>query len=130
MRTQASFSMQRVIKVLLLLSIAVTPAIAQEGEHAPVSTRGDKHSEGWAKAMKLKGAPLPPKFPKVGGEIERTVLDNGLVVYLMEDHRLPLVDATVLVRTGTYYDNASELRTASLGGDLLRERISRIVHRA
>ena len=65
--------------------------------------------------MRLKGAPLPPKFPKVGGEIERTVLDNGMVIYLLEDHRLPLVDATVLVRTGTYYDSAAELRTALFG---------------
>src|SRR5690349_9415686 len=105
---------------ILLLFFMAGVAAAQEGEHASaVSTRGDKHSEGWTKAMQMKGAPLPPKFPKVGADIERTVLDNGMVVYLLEDHRLPLVDVQVLVRTGTYYEAPGELRTANLAGDLL-----------
>ena len=30
----------------------------------------------------------------------REVLDNGLVVYLMEDHDLPLVNGTAFVRVG------------------------------
>ncbi|MBI4463691.1 MAG: insulinase family protein [Acidobacteria bacterium] len=86
----------------------------------PAPGRGDRHSAGWDQAMKLKGTPLPPKFPKVGDGIERVVLENGLVVYLQEDHRLPLLDAVVLVRTGTYYEPAEELGTADLVGELLR----------
>jgi predicted Zn-dependent peptidase len=70
--------------------------------------------------MRLKGPPLPPTFPEVGDEIERTVLENGLVVYMLEDHRLPLVDAQVMIRTGSYYERPDELRTASLTGELLR----------
>ena len=111
----------RAIAATLFITVVCLSAVAQEGEHAaPVSTRGDKHSEGWAKAMRLKGPPLPPKFPKVGGEIERTVLDNGMVVYMQEDHRLPLLDAMVLIRTGSYYEAPEELRTANLTGELLR----------
>jgi predicted Zn-dependent peptidase len=104
----------------VIFSIAASSARAQS-EHAPViSSRGDKHSEGWAKAMRLKGAPLPPKFPKVGQEIERVVLDNGLIVYMMEDHRLPLVDAQVIIRTGTYYATADELRIPQLTAEIMR----------
>ncbi|HYX12814.1 MAG TPA: insulinase family protein, partial [Nostoc sp.] len=36
------------------------------------------------------------KIPKY----ERFVLQNGLIVYLMEDHELPLVNGTAFVRTG------------------------------
>jgi zinc protease len=105
---------------ILLPSLIAGATAAQEGEHSSaVSTRGDKHSEGWTKAMQMKGAPLPPKFPKVGAEIERTVLDNGMVIYMLEDHRLPLVDVQVLIRTGTYYEAPDELRTANLTGELL-----------
>lgn len=113
--------MTRSLAVLLWLWIAWAGAWAQEGDRAPIpSSRGDRHSEGWDKAIRLKGPPLPPKFPTVGKEIERVVLENGMVVYLQEDHRLPLLDAIALVRTGTYYEPAEELRTAALAGELLR----------
>ncbi|HWP85789.1 MAG TPA: pitrilysin family protein [Terriglobia bacterium] len=113
----------RLLLLAAALFAAMRPALlrAQDGEHsAPASTRGDRHSEGWERAMRLKGPPLPPKFPRIGGEIERTVLENGLVLYMQEDHRLPLLDVTVLVRTGSYYEAPEELRTASLLGELLR----------
>ena len=116
MRTNA-----RALAIFLVVAMLCARALGQEGEHsAPLSTRGDKHSEGWDQAMRLKGPPLPPKFPKVGAEIQRTVLDNGMIVYLQEDHRLPLVDAVVLIRTGSYYEQPDELRTANLTGELLR----------
>ena len=113
--------MRRSSVLLIGLLLAWIPLWAQLGEPAPASVgRGDLHSEGWDRAMRLKGPPLPPKFPKLGEEIERVVLPNGLVVYLQEDHRLPLLDAVVLVRTGTYYESAEQLGTADLVGELLR----------
>jgi predicted Zn-dependent peptidase len=111
----------RTAVILLSITMAWVGAMAQEGAPAgAASTRGDRHSEGWNKAMRLKGPPLPPKFPKVGQEIERVVLENGMIVYLQEDHRLPLLDVTVLARTGTYYEPPEELRAAALTGELLR----------
>lgn len=106
--------------VCALLAWGSLGAQQQEGTPAPPTGRGDQHSRGWEKALQLKGPPLPPKFPKVGTEIERVVLENGMVVYLQEDHRLPLLDAIVLVRTGTYYELPEELGTASLLGEVLR----------
>ncbi len=114
--------MKRLSTLVLSFLIACTWMVAQDGaEHSAVSPeRGNRHSIGWQKALALKGPPVAPKFPKVGKEVERDVLDNGLVVYLQEDHRLPLLDATVLVRTGTYYESPDQLGTASLVGELLR----------
>ena len=109
------------LMILLTLTFALgAPVHAQQEERQTASIRGDKHSEGWSKVMKLKGTPMAPRFPKVGQEIERVVLENGLVVYLQEDHRLPLMDATALVRTGSYYESPDELRTSAMVGELLR----------
>ncbi len=107
--------------VLLCLLVAWSALYAQESEHAAAAPgRGNRHSVGWDKALKLKGPPVAPKFPRIGKEVERVVLDNGMIVYVQEDHRLPLLDAIVLVRTGKYYDTAEELGTASMIGELLR----------
>ena len=85
----------------LWISLILTLAAAQE-EHGGGPT-SDRHSTGWDRALRLKGSPLPPKFPKLGAEIERVVLENGMVLYLQEDHRLPLLDAVAFVRAGTFY---------------------------
>ena len=108
--------------IALVFFLARTGGIlwAQEGEHIGGAVgRGDRHSAGWDNAMRLKGKPLPPKFPKVGVDVERVVLENGMVVYLQEDHRLPLIDAVALVRTGSYYEPAADLGMADLVGELL-----------
>ena len=51
---------------------------------------------------------------------ERTVLDNGLVVMMLEDHELPLIDARVLVRTGARWEPADKIGLAGLVGNVLR----------
>jgi len=51
---------------------------------------------------------------------KRVVLDNGLVVMLIEDHELPLVQATALIKTGKRYDPADKVGLASLAGNVLR----------
>lgn len=66
--------------------------------------RGDLHSPGWAELMALKGEPLAPRFPRVGTGIERHLLDNGLVVYLAEDHKLPLVRMELLFPGGSAFE--------------------------
>jgi predicted Zn-dependent peptidase len=94
---------------------------AQESEHAGAALDlSNRHSTGWQKALQLKGPPVAPKFPKLGKDVSREVLPNGLVVYLQEDHRLPLIDAIALVRTGKFYETADELGTASLTGEIMR----------
>lgn len=47
-------------------------------------------------------------------------LKNGATLYLMEDHRLPLVNFYGLVRTGSIYDPEGKNGTAALTGTMLR----------
>jgi zinc protease len=53
-------------------------------------------------------------------EPERVVLDNGLVVYLLEDHELPLVTITATMRTGSWLDPADKLGLAAMTGAVMR----------
>ena len=39
-------------------------------------------------------------------EPDRVVFENGMVVYLLEDHELPLVSMTATMRTGGWLDPA------------------------
>ena len=51
---------------------------------------------------------------------DREVLNNGLVVYFMEDHRLPLVEGTALIRVGDRWEPEAQVGLAALTGELLR----------
>ncbi len=50
----------------------------------------------------------------------RLELANGMIVYIQEDHSLPLFDATAIIRTGTVYDPADKIGVAAMTGAVLR----------
>lgn len=50
----------------------------------------------------------------------RTVLPNGLVVLVMEDHELPLVSVTARFRTGSLLEPADKIGVAGMTGQLMR----------
>ena len=64
------------------------------------------------------------KFPELGEvsipDYERHVLDNGLVVYLLEDDKWPLVEGQIMVRTGAAFEPAEKVGLASVTGNVLR----------
>ncbi|HEX7878191.1 MAG TPA: pitrilysin family protein [Candidatus Eisenbacteria bacterium] len=64
----------------------------------------------------VKITPLEWKKP----EPTTIKLRNGVTVYLMEDHRLPLISFYGTVRTGALYDPPGKAGTAGLMGNLLR----------
>jgi zinc protease len=70
-----------------------------------------------ARAGELRYPPLPRfDIPQP----ERVVLDNGMVVMLLEDHELPLVEATALIRAGSRFDPAAKIGLARLGAEVMR----------
>jgi len=60
----------------------------------------------------------PLSFSPLGAE--RTVLGNGMVVYLLEDHALPLFDAVAYCRAGSIYEPADKVGLATLTGTVMR----------
>ncbi|MEL6815980.1 MAG: pitrilysin family protein, partial [Cyanobacteria bacterium J06598_3] len=63
-------------------------------------------------------------FPALGEiqipEYERYELENGLVVYLMEDHDLPLVSGSATFRTGDYLVSPAQAGLAEITGEAMR----------
>lgn len=53
-------------------------------------------------------------------EPSRVVLDNGLVVYLLEDHELPLVNLSAMMRTGGWLEAQDKIGLAALTGSVMR----------
>ncbi len=51
---------------------------------------------------------------------ERTVLSNGMVVYLLEDHDLPLFEMVVYCRAGSIYEPEDKVGLANLTGTVMR----------
>lgn len=50
----------------------------------------------------------------------RHVLSNGAIAYLVEDHDLPLVNVSLMVRTGNYLDPSGKEALAALTGSQMR----------
>jgi zinc protease len=85
---------------------ATTGATAGAPAVVPVTTAGQLHY---------------PPLPRYDiPQPQRVVLDNGLVVMLAEDHELPLVSVTAMVRAGARLDPAGKLGLAAITGDLMR----------
>jgi predicted Zn-dependent peptidase len=51
---------------------------------------------------------------------ERIELQNGLIVYLLEDHELPLINITAAIHTGSIYEQPEVAGLASLTGTAMR----------
>jgi zinc protease len=53
-------------------------------------------------------------------QYERYQLDNGMVVYLVEDRSLPLVSGTAMIRTGGRLESGEKVGLADITGTVLR----------
>lgn len=53
-------------------------------------------------------------------EAQRVVLDNGMVLFLMEDHELPQVSISAIIGTGSVFEPADKVGLAGLTGAVMR----------
>ena len=77
---------------------------------------------GLAADLALKD-PRTMRFPTVDfnpPDADRVMLDNGMVVYLLEDHELPLVTVNATLRTGSWLDSAEKVGLAGMTGAVMR----------
>jgi predicted Zn-dependent peptidase len=77
-------------------------------------------------AQQLPRHPRELKYPPLAFEVPRAeehrhVLSSGVVVYVFEDHALPLVDITLHSRIGYFLDPTDGFGVANLTGAMLRE---------
>jgi zinc protease len=64
------------------------------------------------------------KYPKLRDievpEVEQVTLGNGMRLFLLEDHELPLINMSVIIRTGSVYEPAEKIGLASITGEVMR----------
>ena len=99
---------ERLVAGLLTAMLLILAAIQSPGVMAEEIALGD---------------PRQMRFPTVDfnpPEPERVVLDNGMVVYLLEDHELPLITLSAMIRTGTWLDPADKIGLAAMTGAVMR----------
>jgi len=97
------------MKFLIVAPLLMVSALAQTEVHrGPVNLPSYKE---------LKYPALPAL--KVPEPVEFT-LSNGIKVFLLEDHELPLVSGAALIRTGNLFDPTDKHGVAELTGEVLR----------
>ena len=62
----------------------------------------------------------PPLGQVKTPEIQTATLPNGIKLYLMENHALPLVYGTAIVRTGSLFDPAGKVGVGEMGASIMR----------
>ena len=109
-----------VIFVAYLFSLTYSsnlPAQPQGGHERVVAPSiGKPESEGAKIVSGFKFKPLNFVPPKA----DRVVLDNGMILYLLEDHDLPIFNITARIRTGAIYEPQEKAGLASLTGYVMR----------
>jgi zinc protease len=62
----------------------------------------------------------PPLHELKIPEVKREVLPNGMVLFLVEDHNLPLIELSALIRVGSAYEPADKVGLAEITGAVVR----------
>ncbi len=101
--------------VLLVLALGCLGAV-QSAAPAAAAPQVAPEAPPPADPRALIYGPLAISFPKP----ERMFLPNGLLVYLFEDHELPLIDLAFYMKTGSIYDPADKAGLAELTTLLMR----------
>jgi zinc protease len=107
-----------------LCAFLAAAAFAQKPAPAPVPAAPKAPAKGQVTATvtvpsykSLKFGPAPEvKVP----DIPSFTLANGMKVYLLENHELPLVGGFALVRTGNLFDPKDKIGLAELTGTVMR----------
>lgn len=92
---------------LLLLSFAFVVGLGLHASQAAAQTS-------W---QDIKVAPLPEFHPQVP---KRFVLPNGMVIFLQEDHELPLIDGIARIRGGSRSEPADKTGLIDMYSDVWR----------
>jgi predicted Zn-dependent peptidase len=94
-------------------------AIASCATDAP-SKHGPRQSSGSELVRQMTFAPLQVAIPRIGREVERRVLANGIVLYVAEDRSLPVLDVHAVFRAGSFYERPGRPGAAQLTAAQLR----------
>src|SRR5271168_3239350 len=94
-------------RLLLILTLAIAAGIFAAPRLA-------------AQATEWKQIPIPPLNAFHPQQPKRIELPNGMIVFLQEDHELPLIDGTARIRGGSRSEPANKAGLLDLYGEVWR----------
>ncbi|HEX9254953.1 MAG TPA: insulinase family protein, partial [Candidatus Angelobacter sp.] len=104
--------------LFLLLALSFTAAHAQTAKPLKPKAAPAKTSNGvvtsWQKV------PIPALHQFKPQEPRRVQLPNGMVIFLQEDHELPLIDGTIRIRGGSREEPAGKVGMIALYAEVWR----------
>jgi zinc protease len=81
---------------------------------------GPRESPGAEMVRGMRFPDLTMRIPRIGREVERLVLPNGIVLYLADDRSLPLLEAYAVFRAGSLYEEPASPAAARFMASQLR----------
>jgi zinc protease len=95
--------MKRALLILLLAAATTIPAPSAQAQNTS-----------W------KQIPVPPLRAFKPAQPKRIELSNGMVIFLQEDHELPLIDGTARIRGGSVNEPADKVGLVDIFGEVWR----------
>ena len=119
--SKRAFHLKSVARLFLIGSVVALLA----GCATPRRSAADADSAALQESASLRPAADPRKlvFPPLKfqlPETERVQLENGMVVYLLQDRELPIVSLTAYLNAGSIYEPADKVGLAAITGATLR----------
>ncbi len=100
-----------------LIALFATSLLSLSTGLAQTKTAPKEKSSQTSAWDKIPTPPLPPFKP---AEPTRIQLSNGMVIFLQEDHELPIIDATMRIRGGSREQPAAKVGMLDIYGDVWR----------
>jgi len=107
-------SCKTALALLILVLAASCPLPAQQSTQTPTPPAPRPQAKPWTK---IPIPPLPAFHPAIPRRVE---LPNGMVLFLQEDHELPLINLTARIRGGSRLEPAAKVGLADLYGEVWR----------
>lgn len=106
------------LALFIMLSLSLLSLFAQTSSTATKEPAKQSTAPAQKPAWERIPAPPLPAFHPV--EPTRIELSNGMVIFLSEDHELPLIAATMRIRGGTRDEPANKVGMLDIYGDVWR----------
>ena len=109
-------NLSRLPATALVAALALTPALSLAQAAAPAKSTPATT----APAEPWKKIPIPPLHAFKPQRPKRIELSNGLVIFLQEDHELPFINGSILIRGGSRDEPADKVGLVTMYGQTWR----------
>ncbi len=110
--------MKPATRIFLLLGAAALAGQAQPSSAG--AARATSHAAAAPRVPSIKDLKFPPLGAIRIPEVTTVTLPNGMKVFLLEDHELPIVNGSARIRTGNLFDPPDKIGLATLTGMTMR----------